>query len=901
MVRFGLDDGDSSSTGSSDGESVSQRRRSSGRFCAPVDDDDDDVAAPQSGGRRRSSASGAPSPGADGARGGRESLGLAAQLRLGGDAVAATRNALLGARRSSASPRKQAHARPVSDADSPRRQKKTSLKYRAHRLPAAAAPVPLAESACARMEAAALARLPGLRQRPCNAAARARSFSVAMSADGRIARPSADGFCVVISSAPLSDEATPDALRPLDVALAHYRPTGARPAGSARTAAALELPRASSLLGDRTAAAALARCVSHYAAATAGDAHMSTLWHLVAALWSETDVVVAADDSNDGADRAFPPTASSAVSSRGAASAAFAAVRRRNAVKDWLAAAVSAGAPAAGPEARGSLGLYRGVFELLTQRRVDEAAAACLAAGETRLALLISSCDAPESRSALEREFAAAQAAVRSAEDALRARIVGVAAGALALEDDIESSLLKSSNRAAIDWEKRLGLHVWYEHGDSVAAALESYDAAVIARCCAPPVARGSRSGARAAEYRLLQLGCAADGYSHPRETARDIAGAALDEAALGRRTGDAALGWHLHGVLDAHGALGPLDAARAAREATRLADALAYECVRRSHWEWAVFVVLASYSDSAARDRAVRDILDRHAHCDAALTRAAAGGAADDAMDVDAASAAPAVRFAAPALSARDRAAVAGYERRRAFCTDRLGVHAQWLDAALALRAGVAGPPHAYAALLVASEQWRCAERAMLRDAVPRALLGGRAVVEGLLAPLFRVVEPHRAGEADWRAGGGLHVDFAKFRTSLADLLADVQGAPAADGDAQAERLAALTRALGADARDLRRRLEALPPAATAPALAASGAAAHVPHLDAACRVDMATELATAQIHLETLYAAPVAPRDTPTAPTSLGLLADISHSTLVTPDARLGQLQDLAAALFE
>ena len=135
-------------------------------------------------------------------------------------------------------------------------------------------------------------------------------------------------------------------------------------------------------------------------------------------------------------------------------------------------------------------------------------------------------------------EFARARAvaaAAGGADAALEARVLGVAAGAFDLEDDVELS--NPNSAAGLRWRTRLGLHAWYGRGDNFEDALGAFDEAVCDGRARAPLADEVGGRVPAAHYTLLKLAFSSD---------FEDADALLTSFAHGLRCGEAPGGrWH--------------------------------------------------------------------------------------------------------------------------------------------------------------------------------------------------------------------------------------------------------------------------------------------------------------------------------------------------------------------
>ena len=330
------------------------------------------------------------------------------------------------------------------------------------------------------------------------------------------------------------------------------------------------------LYAASAARAAVAKAVHAYGKAHAG--RLREAFELVGALWLH----------DAAATHVERPTVASAWARE------LRRAARDDAVGSWLAARSR-------DEVRTAGDGVRAAFLHLARHDVSAAAKACAAAGRTRAALCLAARDAPDADPAMRVEFARARAVAASSGDAaaaLEARVLGVAAGAFDLEDDVELSNPHSA--AGLRWRTRLGLHAWYGRGDTFEDALGAFDAAVCDGRARAPLADEGGGRVPAAHYTLLKLAFS-----------RDVADAdaLLTSFAHGLRCGEAPGGrWHLALCLRALG----VEVAQASL--TRLGAAFVEDLCGRGLWHWALLVIAATHDDAEIRERLARDVLERHA-----------------------------------------------------------------------------------------------------------------------------------------------------------------------------------------------------------------------------------------------------------------------------------------------
>lgn len=724
MVRLGLVavDDNSSSEGESDGEVV--------RMQAPTEKDD--MNESQS---RASSHSVVYSPGGlfasptdmaiderqRGVLGGRDTMGLAAQLGLGAEATSRTVSVVTSARSPSAGVRNE--RRRLSGSTQRRSRQRRSRRSLLVEARYVDAPGRLADgdTETRKILEAAHVALGGVRSKSSSrdyGLFMGRGFRASVSADGRVARPVVGGQRVAIKAAhvaPVPEHALAIALKRLEPGLGPFPFRAHTPTMRALASIAV----------DYTSA------YSNY-----GDSVLARQWDLVVALWfsaaqSEESPRSFEEDSVTG----VPPTASLSGSSSPSASCrtdASARDTRYEAVCAWLEREASL--ESTGRQDDGELAdaaplavVYRDAASRLCRRDLDGAAERCIEGGELRLALAIASREASEARQAVDLAFDHASNRATDAGRALLARALGLTAGRLELEDQI---YLEQADDAAdkLGWTARLGLHVWYERRGSapLSTALDAYRACAFEKKCAsPPSAAGKQELARA--YRLLELarrdaaargkyGDHADALSS--EPLEAVYARCLSPFAIpGRLAGDLAASWHLHLVLDA---LGLNSRERNAGLRAKLADGFIFQLVADRKADWALMVVAASFPDRDVRARVAKNILDRR-------------------------------------LYARD----SGFRDDLVAALDP--PHA-WFEASDALLAGVTGPPSAHAAALIGARHFRKAHRALLAaDQPARAVFADR----DLLRPVLETLEEHLAAQDDndWQLGAGLYLDFLRFQ----------------------------------------------------------------------------------------------------------------------------------------
>jgi len=339
-------------------------------------------------------------------------------------------------------------------------------------------------------------------------------------------------------------------------------------------------------------------------------------------------------------------------------------------------------------------------------------------------------------------------------------------------------------------------------------------------------------------EYRLLQLGCDRGSSDFGDDYPCDVYGDVLDPRALGRGAGDSSFAWHLHVVLTAATRRHLLESED--ETLRRLCDGLVFQLVCCHRVEEALFVIAASHSDEQRRTRLAKQILERfpqHYNVDAPQP---------------------------------------------------------WRDAARGLQLGLDGPWPAYASALVSAGDYDGAHRALLRVAAPARAVFAAADAE-LLSPLLEALasdafeRPNfsKKDVAHWRKGAGLYLDYLRFRKTLKDARNGTQ-----------DLTVDLLRTLRTDAHSLRRRLEEDPLRSTKKSLGATAAAFVPKHLIEACKQNILTDLANAEL---LLAKALVDDPQTNQVSSPLSVIDDLSRSaTTIAPPTRRDLLDDIANDLL-
>lgn len=767
-----------------------------------------------------------------GVLGGRETMGLAAQLGLGADASSRAAASLASPMRRATPPR----TKPGSST------KKAKYK-RARSIVVDETPTLYASSATETSKILERVHQSLGGESKCESSHRAdfglfmgRGFRASISPDGKkVARPVLGNFGRVsvrdVKVATVPEEA-------LRVALDSLEPSGSRGRFPVRS--------------HRPNKRYLAKTADDYARAyrNFGDNAIARHWDLVKALWFSAPWLDD-DDDRDGGDRDVemidgPPAVSMGETKRSSRSKAVARDSRYEAVCSWLAIEARS-SESKMRESDGGDGdddrlddsaplavVYRDVARRLCRRDVEGAAERCIEGGETRLALSIASTSGVEARRDVVRDFEASAERATDAGRALLARALGLAAGRLDLEDQIfveqDDNSDDSENR--LSWTTRLGLHVWYEREGSapLSDALDSYYSAFSRGAASPPLADPSkRELARA--YRLLHLARQDSKQFGDVATPPDdsVYAACLSPFAAGpgRLAGDVASSWHLHLVLDA---LCVNNRSRNRIICAKLADALVFQLAASGQGEWCLLVIAASFHDPAVRCRLARRVLDR---------RIADGtGVAPDA----------------------------------------------WVEASDALLAGIQGTPSAHVAGLVGASDFASAHAAMLASDQPaRAVFVDKIA---LFRPLLETLDAHLKGDAEWESGAKLYLDFVRYKEdSMQVEESGEDGASQRRGNGR----------MYSQMLHLKEKIERAGnlPIQESPPLLAAGVFTHKPHLRAACLQHLGTSIALDQLH--TNDDAP-SPKKKNNYNEMLDNLDDLSRLTTLAPSAKLALMDQLA-----
>lgn len=422
---------------------------------------------------------------------------------------------------------------------------------------------------------------------------------------------------------------------------------------------------------------ALVRCMHGYAAAHAAIASrgdkddvssspewvLEQMWRLASAMWGQEEGEGKVQDLPLPGEE--PPCGepdgdigSFGGSSSGGASPAS---RREAAVADWLANAVSICVPAV-PKGDDP---WQNLLELLSVRRVDDAANLAAKSGLPRLAVVLAAVAAVSGQggvswpgahyasNALAKQVKLWQAGGADARMPQEAFVIYQLLGRERFRD-VQLRGLIGSKRAgprhrSLDWLRQLGLCLWFGAGapssndgsDGVAEAVEAFESLVADKEALPPTARYLREATHHREEDL-ENACAElrTHYFREEDSGRDrcvlnrllalypprIAGggggasavvgrtallAALEPLAVSPDAIDYRHSWHLMTVVEALDVTVVLDRCTAAA----VAESLRFQLVIAGLWEWAVYVALSAEEGSGRREATARELVMRYGH----------------------------------------------------------------------------------------------------------------------------------------------------------------------------------------------------------------------------------------------------------------------------------------------
>lgn len=547
------------------------------------------------------------------------------------------------------------------------------------------------------------------------------------------------------------------------------------------------------------------------------DGYAAQLWRLVNALWGQERDPTLQDGEEGALDQDLLPTRDCRSVNACDRAEVSGAMRRREAVSQWLRDAVAEAAAAAGGRddnaddggaaLRGSESgpsLFRRVLRLLAQQRVEEAAEAAADAGHLRLATLVAqACGEMQTRVLVEEQLEAW--ADSRALDLLPAPLIALfkILSGLGSNNEVTASFgLDAASGTDRDWRRALGLHVWHTAppgSEPLADALERYQHAwtpaevedgdethpaprpvpwyVEQRLVVDVPSEDSDSKPVCdAQFRLLWLFCDSTGS----RAGTDVAALSqlLDPRGLSPEPLDYCEAWLLLNVLEA---LGLYPAADTAGTAANVTMSFAAQLEAAGLWPWAI-VVSMHLRDGGLRRAAVRALVLRHAHCATLNSEGSEHSEADK-----------------------------EYWRAREFLQS-LGVPELWLEDAAVLRARYDRRPLDEVSHLLAAQRWPAAHAALLVHVAPRCVLEQQQpVLKRFLTALEGAGAPRNI--AHWDVRGGLFLDYLRVREQAARLLADL--AQPQRHHEPAQLLSALEQ-LGEALADVARRLQRLEPCRT-------------------------------------------------------------------------------------
>lgn len=425
----------------------------------------------------------------------------------------------------------------------------------------------------------------------------------------------------------------------------------------------------------------LVRCMhgyvkAHAAAAAgrigaAGDLESSPewvleqMWRLAGAMWGQ--------EEGEGKLQDLPmPGEELTCAERGGDNAdgigdgAFSASRREAAVADWLANAVSSCVPVV------PLGdnPWRSVLQLLSVRRIDDAAKLAMRAGLPRLAVLLAAGTAAAQggagwagarcpSNALAEQAKQWQSAGADARMPQEALTVFQLLGRECFRDVQLRGLIRgeatNARHPSVDWLRQLGLCLWFGAGASlrdnfgttsvgVAEAVEAFELLVAEKEALVPTARYFHEPTHhdksdlqevCAELRRVHIDPRASGRDRcvlsrllalypPRKSAIAAGSggssalfpgtallAAMEPLAVSPDVMDYRHSWHLMTVVEALGVAQISDRCKAAA----VAESLRFQLVIVGLWEWAVYVALSAEGSADRREATARELVVRYGH----------------------------------------------------------------------------------------------------------------------------------------------------------------------------------------------------------------------------------------------------------------------------------------------
>ena len=393
-------------------------------------------------------------------------------------------------------------------------------------------------------------------------------------------------------------------------------------------------------------------------------------WRLASAMWGQ--------EEGEGRTQDLPVpgdvhTAAPGFGSVGESDEASPAARREAAVADWLANAVASCVPAgewsaaaasaeAGEEGRGA---WRRILELLSVRRVENAAEVAMNAGLPRLAVALSAAATQGIGRPVRNDasrFLAHQATLWQGNGSnacmpQEAFIVYQLLGREGFRDvRLRGVIGKGSDslHPSLDWLRQLGLCLWFgagaplgDGGGAVADAVKAYESLVTDKEAIPPTARYFQEPTHhdkadldqvCRELRRVHLevdrkefcGVVAETGTgrdrcvlnrllamYPSQTTGGGGGgasgvallSALEPMAVTPDVMDYRHSWHLMKVAEALGVAEVPDRLKVAA----IAEGMRFQLECAGLWEWAVYVALTIEGDVDRREATAREIVVRH------------------------------------------------------------------------------------------------------------------------------------------------------------------------------------------------------------------------------------------------------------------------------------------------
>lgn len=403
---------------------------------------------------------------------------------------------------------------------------------------------------------------------------------------------------------------------------------------------------------------------------TSPDWVLEQAWRLVNAMWGQEAGSTAQDLPIPGMSGRLGRASVSGEEAEFDEDGGMPASRREAAIARWLAEVVSpcvSLSPGLEME-RAKENVWRAVLELLSVRRVADAAQLASVAGLPRLAVLLAATAAVTAQGgvwtgaqypakALAMQAALWQAAGADAHMPPEAFTVYQLLGREGFRDVRLKGVIGKgsvSRHPSLDWLRQLGLCLWFgagtPAGDGAApgeidSALQAYDSLVKDKEALPPTARYFLEPTHhdeehlpkvCDELRRAYIGTGGPGLSsavpssgrdqcilarllalyHPRKPVRGVASvggaleAALEPLSVTPDVMDYRHAWHLMHVAEALGVAKLQDRSVGAA----VAESLRFQLETAGLWEWAVYVALTA-EDNVDREATARDLVMRYGH----------------------------------------------------------------------------------------------------------------------------------------------------------------------------------------------------------------------------------------------------------------------------------------------